>query len=182
MRRSVAVAMGVWCLAILGCSARASLTEDLRNKLGDQGISTLQYYVSGDIVLRRVLRTEEGGVTPGHTLRVDKGRKVEEVVIAAKTPGIILKAEPGKLQVSFEEPVDGKEVYVLFQEGLDGRYYLFPTRMDGDNMLVDYGGQLYVASRDSRVAHLEMEQDKVTTSSRESRQATGRHISDIPQK
>jgi len=182
MRWNVAVAMGVWSLGFLGCSGRAPLTEELRSKLGDPGVSALQYYVSSDIVLRRVLRTEEGGVTAGHTLKVDKGRKVEEIIIAGKTPGVLLKAEPGKLQISFEEAIDGKDVFILFQEGLDGRYYFFPTRMDGDNMLVDYGGQLYVATRDSRVAHLELDQDKVSTSSRETRQVSGRRISDMPQK
>lgn len=182
MRWNVLVVLGVCGFGILGCSSREPLTEDLRGKLGDQGVCALQYYVSSDIVLRRVLRTEEGGVTPGHTLKVDKGRKLEEVIIAAKTPGVILKAEPGKLQVSFEEPIEGKEVFIPFYLGLDGRYYFYPTRMEGENMLVDYGGQLFVATRDSRVAHLELDQDKVSVSSRETRQVTGRRVSDMPQK
>lgn len=182
MRWILPVVLGVCSLGNLGCSGRAPLTQDLRNKLGDDGVSALQYYVSSTITLRRVLRSEEGGVTPGHTLRVDAGRKVEEIVIAAKTPGVILKAEIGKLQVSFEEPLEGKELFIPFLLGLDGRYYFYPTRMEGENMLVDYGGQLYVATHDSRVSHLELDQDKVSVSSRETRQVSGRRISDVPQK
>jgi hypothetical protein len=179
MRLTLAAVVGI---VLMGCSGRTSLTSEIRGNLGDSVVSELQCYVSSDIVLRRMLKTEEGGVTRGHTLRVEKGKRLEEIVIAASTPGVILKAEPNKFYVSFEPRIEGKEAVVLFQIGLDGRFYMYPTKMEGSDMVVDYAGQLYVATLESRVAHLEIEQDKVTRSSRETRQVPGRRIADAPEK
>jgi hypothetical protein len=179
MRFALAAVVGI---ALVGCSGRASLTSEIRANLGDAVVSELQCYVSSEIVLRRMLKTEEGGVTRGHALRVEKGKRLEEIVIAASTPGVILKAEPNKFYVSFEPMIEGKDAVILFQIGIDGRFYMYPTRMEDSDMVVDYAGQMYVASRESRVAHLEIEQDKITRSSRETRQVPGRRIADVPEK
>jgi hypothetical protein len=182
MNLKLAACSGLWVLAVLGCSSRTPLDEGIRGKLGDEGVSNLQCYVSGDIVLRRVMRSEEGGVTTGHALRVDKGKKIEEVLIAADTPGVIIKAEPNKFYVSFESPIGGKEMLILFQIGPDGRYFMYPTKMDGMNMIVEYGDKPYVATPESRIAHLEIDKDIITKTSRDTRQVPGRMISDASQK
>jgi len=182
MRIEFTACAAMWVFCALGCSSRTPLEEGVRGKLGDEGVSNLQCYVSSDIVLRRVMRSEEGGITAGHSLRVDKGKKIEEVVIAADTPGVIIKSEPNKFYVSFEAPISGKEVFILFQVGLDGRYYMYPTKMDGENMIVDYGEKLYVATPGSRISHLEIDKDTISKTKWDTRQVPGRKLSDSPQR
>jgi len=75
MRFTLAAVVGIG-IALLGCSGRTSLTSEIRGNLGDPAVSELQCYVSSEIVLRRMLKTEEGGVTKGHTLRVEKGKRL----------------------------------------------------------------------------------------------------------
>src|SRR6185295_4561428 len=84
---------GMLLLSLSACSNLTPVNEDLRSSVGEEDLRQLQLYVSSDIELSRVLRSEEAGVTAKHSLRVDKGRRVEEVLIAAGTPGILVKAE-----------------------------------------------------------------------------------------
>src|SRR6185503_274106 len=124
----------------------------------------LQMYVSSDIVLQRILKSEETAVTKTHVLRIDKGRKMEEVIIAASTPGVIVKQDDKRILVSFEEAIGGKEVFVTFERGLNGYkqgYFMFPDKVnDKGEMIVSYGDQLYVATQESRRAYLMVDQDK----------------------
>jgi hypothetical protein len=182
MRMLAVMAVGVCGLAAAGCSGQIPLTQELRLRLGDEGVSALQCYVSSDIVLRRSLRSEEGGVTKGHTLRIDRDKRLEEVLIAAKTPGIIVKTDLSRLYVSFEPPIDAKDVVVLFQQGPEGQYFMFPTSMEGENMVVDYGGKAYVATTSSRLAHLVIDEDKYSKTTRETRTVPGRRLGEDPGK
>ena len=89
-----------------GCRpAMVPLTQELReqNRLTDGELRNLQYYVSHTITLRR--EAESGGreVTGNHKLVVVAGKKIEEVVIEARTPGICVQVGAHALEVSFEQ-------------------------------------------------------------------------------
>jgi hypothetical protein len=181
---SVILAMGAFCVA--GCGSRIAITDEIRNQLGDDDLRKLQLYVSSDILLYRVLKSEEKGVTRNHTLRIDRGQKLEEVLIAASTPGVIVKSDEKRLYVSFESPIDGQEVFVTFEKGHSGdkeAYFMYPDKMsEKGEMLVNYGSQTYMASVDSRVSHLVVDQDKVKVQKYEGRQVPGRRVTDAPNK
>lgn len=173
---------------LLGLSACSNLTpvdDDIRSRVGDEELRRLQLYVSSDIELWRVLRSEETGVTAKHSLRIDKGRRMEEVLISAGTPGIIVNTEKNKLFVSFEPPIAGQEVFITFVKGNNGRtegYFMFPDKFNQGEMFVNYGGTEYSASTESRIAHLLVEQDKVKVSSHALREVPGRRVEEVPQK
>ncbi len=186
MRSMGVVLLALGSLAALGCGSRVAVTDRIRNEVSEDDFRRLQLYVSSDIVLQRVLKSEETGVGKNHVLRIDKGRKLEEIIIAASTPGVVVKSEPKRLYVSFESPVDGEEVFVTFELGNNGYkegYYMFPNKMgDQGQMLVHYGGKVYAATTESRLAHLMVEEDKVRVNTYEARQVPGRLVSDGPNK
>jgi hypothetical protein len=174
-------------LAVAGCSNRTALDDEIRGRVGEEELRRLQLYVSSDIQLWRVLRSEETGVTANHTLRIDRDRRMEEVLITAGTPGVIIKAEKKRLEVSFEAPVNGQEVTLAFQVDRNGDnqgYFLYPDKMsETGEMLVNYAGKIYIATPESRVSHLEVDHDKVKVSSHDVHEAPGRRLKDeAPQK
>ena len=175
---------GILLLVVTGCSPYTPLDEDIRARVGEDELAKLQFYVSSDILLWRVLRNEETGVTAKHSLRIDKGRRLEEILISAGTPGVIVKAEKMKLCVSFEAPIAGQEVYITFVKGNNGNkegYFMYPDAMNQGDMMVKYGGTDYVAVPESRIAYLQVEQDKVKVSSHALREVSGRRVEE-PQK
>lgn len=90
---------------ISGCaSGRIPFTQHLRNRYGlEEGdLRKLQYYISGDITLQREFRHEEGEISGTHRLVQKEEGVVEEVFIAAGTPGIATQVGPTSLAVSFE--------------------------------------------------------------------------------
>ena len=92
-------------IGISGCaSGRIPFTQHLRNRYGlEEGdLRKLQYYVSGDITLQRGFRHEEGEISATHRLVQKEEGVVEEVFIAAGTPGIATEVGPTSLAVSFE--------------------------------------------------------------------------------
>ena len=186
MRLFASIVASVCALASVGCGSRIWVTDEVRNQVGDQGLHDLQMYVSSDIVLQRVLKSEETGVTKNHTLRIDKGLKMEEVIIAASTPGVIVKADDKRIAVSFEDKIHGQEVFVTFERGKNGYkegYFMYPDKVnDKGEMIVQYGDQIYVATADSRRSHLVVDQDKVKVQSYEARQVPGRRVAEEPRK
>jgi len=173
----VALVLG---LGVSGCSNRAALNDDLRGRIGDDELRRVQIFTSDPIQLSRVLRSDEPSVTGRHSLRIDRDRKLEEIRIAAGTPGVIIKAEQNRFFVSFEPPIDGAEVTLTFQVGKNGYkegYYLYPDKMtDTGDMVVNYAGKAYTATPESRLAHLEVEQDKIKLSSRDIHEVPGRRL------
>ena len=184
MRTGLSIGVLFLSLAATGCSSRTALNDDIRGRIGEEDLRRLQVYTSDSIHLSRTLRADEPTVTGRHSLRVDRDRKIEEIYIAAGTPGVILKAEKNRFFVSFEPPVDGVEVTLTFQVGKNGYkegYYLYPDKMsDAGEMLVNYAGKQYTATTESRLAHLEIDQDKVKVSSRDVHEVQGRRLGDEP--
>jgi hypothetical protein len=179
--RAVALVLG---LSAAGCSGRTALNEEIRGRVGDVELGRLQVYASDEIQLWRTLRSDEPTVTARHTLRIDRDKKLEEIRFASGTPGVILKVEKNRVQVSFEPPVDGVEVTLTFQVGWNGNkegYYLYPDKMsETGEMMVNYAGKTYTATAGSRMSHLEIDQDKVKASSHDVHDVPGRRIGDEP--
>jgi len=88
-----------------GCgSGLIAFTHELReqNRLTDDEIKNLQFYVSHKITLRRELESGNREVTGNHKLLLTAGKSIEEVVVEEKTPGIALTVKPGLISISFE--------------------------------------------------------------------------------
>jgi hypothetical protein len=134
-------------MALAGCSHWTSFTLDQFNSVGgEEGAKKLQFYVSDDTLLRRVLGSEERGVTPGHKLVISKEKRIEEILIAEGTPGVLVGSEYQDregakqlvLKISFESPVQGQELWIPFRWESQGVFRL--SELGG----VDYGGFHYL--------------------------------------
>jgi hypothetical protein len=91
--------------ALSACSAgKVPFTQDLRDQYGLErdDLKKLQYFISGDVTLQREFLREDGEVSKTHKLVIKEGGHVEEVFIAAGTPGIATEVGPASLAVSFE--------------------------------------------------------------------------------
>jgi hypothetical protein len=100
-----ALVLSVLALTTLGgCASYIPFTHELRTEHGltDEEVKNLQFYVSHDITLRREVESGGRKVTPGHKLLLISGKQIEEVVIAAKTPGVAVKVGPRAIAVSFQ--------------------------------------------------------------------------------
>jgi len=104
-RVRIPAAILVALLALSGCaSGRVPFTQILRDQYGLEGdeLKKLQYFVSGDVTLQREFRREEGEISKTHKLVKKEGGLVEEVFIAAGTPGIATEVGSTSISVSFE--------------------------------------------------------------------------------
>ena len=103
-RSALLVAFGLFAF-VSGCASYLPFSQELRDehKLEAKDLKNLQFYTSHTITLRR--EAERGGreVTSGHKLLLIAGKQIEEVVIEKHTPGIIMNATAGTLEVSFDE-------------------------------------------------------------------------------
>ncbi len=101
----ISAAMLVAAVALAGCATgRIPFTQTLRDQYRLEGddLKNLQYFVSGNVTLRREFRREEGGISKSHKLVIREGGLVEEVFIAAGTPGVATNIGPTSITVSFE--------------------------------------------------------------------------------
>jgi len=104
-RVRIPAAVLVALFALSACAGgKAPFTQSLRDQYRLEGddLKKLQYFVSGDVTLQRDFRREEGEISKTHKLVVKEGGHVEEVFIAAGTPGIATEVGPTSLAVSFE--------------------------------------------------------------------------------
>jgi hypothetical protein len=166
-RRTIA---GVLLLSLVGCTSRVTLTKDVRDSLDSDDFLKLQCYVSHDITLRRTLATEERDVTPGHVLKIENNKRVEEVVIPAFTPGVIVDGKDDKLMVSFEPAAGGKERFLVFglvQKWKRNAYYFLPDGQKDTVVDVVYGGKQYSCRNESLWAYLMVDQMSEKTRTKE---------------
>lgn len=162
-----------------GCATQqlSPFTHKIRKdyNLADSDIRNLQYYVSSTITLQRALSSGEVGVTPGHTLRIINDKKVEEVKINPKTPGIAESASPESMEISFE-----KDCRLTFgarnSTGVGGNYQLYGNNWKGSSGDVNYCGHEYQAVDNSGQAYLLIDLSKLSKFKKESRTVKGRKL------
>jgi len=97
-------------------------------RLGGEQLKQLQFFVSQDLVLRRVVDTSEHGVTDDHAYRSVDGQLMEEISLPEGTPGLVTKVEGDTLWVSFEEDGALPFQYLPKVAGEVGETYRFPYR------------------------------------------------------
>lgn len=92
---------GVAALFLVGCGLPAfTTTVRSRFNMTPAEIQRLQFYTSGDILLRREILSQER-VTSNNTVLVGGGVTIEEVLIPLKTPGVVIRVEGEFVLVSF---------------------------------------------------------------------------------
>lgn len=141
---------------LTSCSPKLQFTQSVKeqHKLTDEELKKIQFYTSGDILLQRA---EKGGTEKETTegeLVITTGKSMEQVLIKAGTPGIIIKVlDDNKVAVRFE-PGEGK--YLVFGDPRNrkGSYMIVPSTERNNKKLVTYGEKRYVLAGTSEYVSL----------------------------
>lgn len=175
MRTSVLLVLFIVLLS--GCKSFAPFTDAMRtqNGWGEREVKRIQFYTSDAIVLRHDLARNETSIQSGRIKTID-GRRVEEVVIPARTPGVVVEAlEDGRLAVSFEI---SDRYYLTFgvNPGRGDRYFLLAKSWRNKVGRVTYNNRIYQAVSSSADAHLLVNMKRIRKLQKEERVARGRKL------
>ena len=167
------------CVFALGsCSPRFTyFTESLYEKQNwsQEDVKRIQFYVSRDIVLSRTVSDDETKITDGK-IRIINGRKVQQIVIRQRTPGVlVMMPKEDRFAISFEKD---DEAYLMF--GPNPKYYerfaLLAKDWERDNGKVHYKGHLYDVDNSSAFSALMVDLRREGDSQYETKRVPGRTV------
>ncbi len=153
-------------------------TENLyrQNRWTENELKQIQFYVSDNIVLRRVLSGSASEIISGEIKMID-GRQVEEVVIRSGTPGVLMfMPRENRFAIAFESGVNAP--YLMFGPNprLKGRYALLASEWEDKSGIVTYGDKKYRVASTSAYASLLVNLKNIKKTSISSRIAGGRRV------
>ncbi len=152
-------------------------TEDLQasQKWSERELKKVQFYLSDNIVLRRQLSKGETAIEGGKIL-MEEGRRIEEVVFAKDTPGVLMfMPKSNRMAVSFE---NGSDRFLMFgpNPNVNDRYVLLASDWSRARGKVNYSGKEYSTSSSSAFAGLMVDLSKIERVTVNRRKAKGRTI------
>jgi hypothetical protein len=138
-------------------------------------LSKIQFYLSDDIVLHRVLGSKESKITEGK-IRIIDGVEVEEIIFKKGTPGVfVFSPKANRFGISFEEDDDS---FLMFgpnpKQG--GKYVLLAKEWQKERGKVTYKGKVYETARYSSFATLMVDLKKAEKNRYKSKTVSGRKI------
>ena len=125
-----------------------------QEKWTEEDIMRIQFFISEDIVLSRFLSEGETSISEGKIVIVE-GRKVQQVVIEAYTPGVLVfMPATDRFAISFEEGDD--DAYLMFGPNpkYEDRYALLAQDWAEESGQVHYKAQIYQVDVNSAFAAL----------------------------
>ena len=175
-------------MATASCRTRRPVTEpgklvpfthQLREKyqLSDATLRNLQYYLAGEMILRREMRRDEATVTRGHQIRIINDRRVEEVQFKQLTPGVAEVVRPESMDVSFE--TGGRLTFgssPKSRERYSGRYVLFAKDWKDNQARLHYQGKEYYTYGLSSGFYLLVDMKELRKFKKETRTVKGRRL------
>jgi len=138
-------------------------------------VERIQFYTSKDIVLYRDATGSDTKIENG-SIKIKDGRKVEEIVIKAGTPGVaVWQDKEQRYGVSFDSSDDQ---FLTFGPNPDKRkrYYLMASEWDGKIGYVTYNGRKYKTNTQSTDAILLVDLKKMKKYNVNSYTAKGRTV------
>lgn len=119
---------------------------------GDE-LSSIQFYLSDDIVLWREAGKSDASIDNGKIRMVD-GRRIEEVIFKEGTPGTVLfSPKYGHFAIGFEE---NEENFLMFgpSKKVGGRYVLLAKEWKKGKGKISYGGKVWNTYNESAFSTL----------------------------
>lgn len=164
-------------LLLSSCKNLIPYTDSLKQQYSwsNEEVKKLQFYVSHDIVLHHELTDGSTGIVNGK-IKIIKGKKVDEIIIRAGTPGILTQIpKENKMLVSFEINDDH---YLSFgvNPNNNNKYVLLASDWNKGVGNVHYAGQEYHAAADSKYAHLLVDLRRIQKEEVKQRVASGRKV------
>lgn len=167
-------------LFIFGSCTRqlSPFTQDIyeENRLTEDDLRQIQFYLSQDLILKRQINDNHPEIINGQ-IKIENGRKIEQVVIRRGTPGVFLfSPKRDRLAVSFEDGGDKK--YLMFGPNpkAGNRYVLLATDWEKRQGKVQYDGKFFWVSSDNAYAGLMVDLKRAGTIRVRTRTADGRTV------
>ena len=166
-------------LILSSCSPKIPLTQSLREqyKLSENDLKSLQFYNSHEIILNRAQRSAQEQETVEGTLTIKNDRSLEQIVIKAGTPGLVLTV-PGTntMAVSFEAGEGTGLIFGTSVKGDNERYSLMAPKWENNRGVIEYAGKTYYTSRGSGNTHLLFKMKRLSKYVKKQRVVKGRKI------
>ena len=171
----------LFSIVLLGfsCSPHLSpFTQELyqSNHWTVDDLKQIQFYLSKDIVLYRKVSKGESTIHGGK-IKIKKGQKIEEIIIEAGTPGVVLfSPKKDRLAVSFES--NGENKFLIFGPNPKAgkRYVLLAKDWKKHKGKISYDDKVYFTDSESAYASLLVDLKKVRKVSRTKHKASGRKL------
>jgi hypothetical protein len=169
----------VCVLTAIGCSRELRpFTSNILQEGGwsDSDLQKIQFYLSDDIVIRRNLTEGASEITSG-TIKMVKGRKVEEVRIKRGTPGTFLfRANKDNFAIGFDANSDKRFLMFGANPKKQGSYVLLASEWKDRLGKVRYDDRFYFAEEQSAWAGLLVDLRKIHKVEINSRVENGRKV------
>lgn len=179
MKTQHLILLAFFSVVLLGaCNNRLTyFTDDLneRYRWTDDELKKIQFYVSQDIVLKREVSGGDREIISGK-IKIEDGRKIEEVVIRKGTPGAFLfSPKRDRFAIGFE---DGNDRYLMFGPSpkYSDRFVLLASDWDRRTGSVTYDDKTWKVSSDVAYAALLVDLRKINKVDVNSRVAKGRKV------
>ncbi len=140
-------------------------------------VESIQFYLSKDIVLTRTLGADETRISGGK-VSVIKGRQVEQVILRAGTPGVLVHMPTeDRFAISFEEATD--DAFLMFGPNANqgDRFVLLAQEWQQHTGQVHYKDNLYTVDAESAFSSLMIDLKKEGQSKYSAHRVTGRTVS-----
>jgi hypothetical protein len=163
---------------LASCKNLVPYTDAMKKEHGwtNDQVKGIQFYVSHDIILRRELAKDSSEIVHG-SIKMINGRKVDEILIRAGTPGVVSEIpNDTKVKVSFEIG-DGHALSFGVNPTAGERYVLLASEWRNGQGLVHYSGDEYYTDPDSRNAFLMVDLHRIDKMQLKQHVAKGRKVS-----
>ncbi len=149
-------------------------------KISDSDLKRVQFYLSEDVVLGRQITEGSGGVESGGRLRIERGKRIEEVVIRRGTPGVLLfkpDGKPNHFAIGFDDKSDKRFLMFGPNPKQGGQFVLLATRWEGKNGEIRYDDRTFFVQGDAAAfARLMVDLRKINKTEISSSRAKGRRV------
>ncbi|MDB5284064.1 MAG: hypothetical protein JWO06_3139 [Bacteroidota bacterium] len=159
------------------CKNLIPYTESMktRHSWTDDQVKAIQFYTSHDIVLTRELSQGNTEIVAGK-IKMVNGRKVDEIIIRAGTPGVVSSIpSSSKMLVSFEV---GDDHYLSFgvNPNVGEKFVLLASDWSNGMGKVHYANNEYYTDQGSKFAYLMVDLRKIDKRQMTEHVAKGRKI------
>lgn len=164
-------------LTMSSCKNLVPYSDAVKTKynLSDDQLKHVQFYVSDPIVLQHKITDGSSTQIADGKIKIINGEKVEEIIIRSGTPGVLVRNDDGKFEVSFEK---GDDHFLRFGSNPSryNSYVLLASDWKGKIGTVNYAGNKYYTSPESADAILLIDIRKIANYQRDERVAKGRKV------
>lgn len=172
---SILVILTIFLLSSCAGTRKVAFTQDIRNILESKNIdlTTLQYYVDGDVVLAREISSDTAKVVKGEVV-LQNGKYYETITLKSNTPGVCTAVYPNRVSVSFDA---NNNNFLPFVQAANNAYQILNNDVYGNNVsVIWYNGLQYILNYTGHIPNLLIKKSVINKSNTDNKIMKGRKI------